>query len=205
MVDEMNLAGELDGAETESNWDFDGFGVSSGTEVGHFDHYYLASYREYVGYDRMLEIGPYNFGFRDSPETQNLLEHYPYQNGLLINYWDTSQIDNNVSVHPGEGLILPIDAHPEVMYRADGQPWSNRIQSYDSCFSQSRTDRIKLHWMGERSRHRSQRGVPLFDDSIQYWNAAIPTAGVKNPNTGTTIEIIREKPRTLVIRVNPKH
>ena len=40
------------------------------------------------------------------------MESYPYQDGLLISYWDTSYNDNNVGDHPGEGLILPVDAHP---------------------------------------------------------------------------------------------
>ena len=31
--------------------------------------------------------------------------------------------------------------------------------------------------------------VPRFDDRLQYWRAATPSAGVKNPNTGTLIEV----------------
>ena len=42
------------------------------------------------------------------------MEHYPYQNGMLVTYWDSSQGDNNVGDHPGEGLILPVDAHPQL-------------------------------------------------------------------------------------------
>ncbi len=57
------------------------------------------SNRSYVSYDRYLKTGPYNFGF---PNTRpDWVEHFPYQNGLLIWYWDTSQADNNTSEHPG--------------------------------------------------------------------------------------------------------
>lgn len=31
--------------------------------------------------------------------------------------------------------------------------------------------------------------VPRFDDRLQYWRAATPSAGVKNPHTGTLIEV----------------
>ncbi len=31
------------------------------------------------------------------------VDHYAYQQGLLISYWDTSQANNNVSEHPGQG------------------------------------------------------------------------------------------------------
>ena len=46
---------------------------------------------------------------RDRPDW---VEHFPYQNGLLVSYWDTSYADNNESQHPGQGEILPIDAQP---------------------------------------------------------------------------------------------
>ena len=54
------------------------------------------------------------------------VEHFPYQNGLLVSYWDTSYSDNNESQHPGQGEILPIDANPTAIYRLDGLPWRGR-------------------------------------------------------------------------------
>ena len=51
-----------------------------------------------LGYDASLETGPYNFGFLDDPALGNYVEHFPYQDGLLINYWDTSQTErDNIS------------------------------------------------------------------------------------------------------------
>ena len=70
------------------------------------------------------------------------MEHFPYQDGLLIWYYDTSQNDNNVSDHPGEGLILPIDAHPGIRHWSDGTVARPRIQSYDSTFGLDKTDGI---------------------------------------------------------------
>jgi immune inhibitor A len=108
---------------------------------------------------------------------------------LLINYWDTSQSNNNTRVHPGEGLILPIDAHPATMYRADGGVWRGRMAAYDSTFGFEPTDPLTLHWNSQPSYHASQPGVSVFDDNNQYWNPETPVLGVINPNTGTQIRI----------------
>jgi immune inhibitor A len=203
MVDQITVGDEGPfGAEGDDGFTLDGFRVTTGTETNFYFNAYIAENRQYVGYDRGLRTGPYNFGFLDDPDRQNWVEHFPYQNGLLISYWDASQTDNSTSAHPGEGMILPIDSHPRAMLRADGEVWRSRIQSYDSTFSTDRTDRIRLHWESESSVHRSQRGVRTFDDSIQYWNPETPTAGVINPSTGTKITITRENRRYIDVKVD---
>ena len=93
-------------------------------------------------YDRYLQTGPYNFGFPDRPDW---VEHFPYQNGLLVSYWDTSFSDNNESQHPGQGQILPIDANPRPIYRLDGKPWRGRVQTYDAPFGLEKSDSFTLH------------------------------------------------------------
>ena len=107
----------------DDGWAFDGFVRTNGTITALFPHYYIAEYRNYKGYDLALKLGPYNFvdplGTEDVP---NLVEHFPYQDGLLIWYYDTSQADNNVGDHPGEGLLLPIDAHPMPVATAAPDP-----------------------------------------------------------------------------------
>jgi immune inhibitor A len=179
-----------DGAETSPGpWTMAGFVVTDGVETGSFFNAYVLEYRQYNGYDQSLKTGPYNFGFLDDPDRQNWVEHFPYQDGLLISYWDDSQTDNNTSEHPGEGLILPVDAHPAPMYDANGNPWRARIQSYDSTFGSQKTDKIKLHQMSEQSIHYSQNGVKLFDDTLNYWSSVIPLSSVKVPNTGTQIRV----------------
>ena len=75
-----------------------------------YDNYYVASNRTYTSYDQYLQTGPYNFGFASKPD---YVEHFPYQDGLLVTYWDTSQSDNQTQSTRAAGLILPIDAHPE--------------------------------------------------------------------------------------------
>lgn len=190
MVDDIQITGQpLDDAESDFGWTFSGFTTTTGTETGYYFNAYVAEFRQYRGYDDSLRTGPYNFGFLDNPLLGNWVEHFSYQDGLLIWYWDTSQTDNSVGDHPGEGLLLPIDAHPEVMLRADGGVWRNRIQSYDSTFTKQPTEAVTLHWLSQPSHHPSQPAVSIFDDNNQYWNPANPTGGVINPHTGTQIRI----------------
>jgi immune inhibitor A len=144
-----------------------------------------------VSYDKTLKVGPYNFGFLDSKE--NWVEHFPYQNGLLIWLWDTSQADNNVSAHPGQGLILPIDAHATPLKWSDGTYMRQRIQSYDSTFTLEPTDGVTLHKLGVATKIKSQKGVSVFDDRKgTYYYAATPYAGVQVPDTNTKIKILTQ-------------
>jgi immune inhibitor A len=190
MVDEISINGSPpDGAESEAGWTFDGFRVSTGSETSFHFNAYVAAFRQYRGYDDSLRTGPYNFGFLDNPMLGNYVEHLPYQDGLLISYWDSSQTNNNTISHPGEGLILPIDAHPATMYRADGGLWRGRMAAYDSTFGLEPTEELTLHWFSEESYHPSQPAVPVFDDTNQYWNPETPVLGVINPHTGTQIRI----------------
>ena len=190
MLDEISVDGSgPDGAEGDEGWTLEGFRTSTGTETGSYFNAYVAENRVYRGYDMGLAEGVYNFGFLDNPELGNWVERFPYQDGLLISYWDTSFSDNNILDHPGGGLILPIDAHPEAMIRADGGIWRNRVQTYDSTFTLDPTDAVTLHWLSQPSHHPSLPGVSVFDDSQSYWDPANPTGSVIVPNTGTTISI----------------
>jgi immune inhibitor A len=199
-VDNIEITGlPTDGAETDPGWVYDGFSRTTGSTITPYFNAYVAEYRQYRGYDRSLRTA-YNFGFVNT--LPDWVEHFPYQDGLLISYWDESQTDNNTSSHPGEGLILPIDSHPAAMIRGDGGIWRSRIQTFDSTFTLAPTDAITLHWLGLPSHHPSQPGVPLFDDANQYWNPVTPNAGVMNPHTGTTINIDSMSGNTVRLTVN---
>ena len=122
---------------------------------------------------------------------RNWVERYPYQDGLLMSYWDASQADNDASrASRAPGLILPIDSHPEPLLRPDNsQPWSARRQSYDSPFGLDTTDVITLHANSIPGVYGGLPAVSTFDDRLQYWRAATPSAGVRNPHTNTVIEV----------------
>ena len=193
-IDDISITGwPVDGAETDAGWTFspaNGFHATSGTETAYFNNYYVAEFRQYRGYDSTLAVGPYHFGYLNNPVLGNYVDHFPYQDGLLVNYWDTSQKNNQTLLHPGSGLLLPIDAHPANLVRVDGGRWSNRIQSYDSTFSLAPTDGIpNIHVNSVLSPVPSLPAVPVFDDRNSYYDPANPQGSVMNPNTGTQIRI----------------
>ncbi|MET0145591.1 MAG: immune inhibitor A domain-containing protein [Ilumatobacteraceae bacterium] len=188
-----------DGAEgTTADWTLNGFTAIGATTTGAYKHYYIASYRQYLSFDRYLQSGPYNFGF--NPALPDWVEHFPYQDGLLVWYWDTSYSDNNTIVHPGGGEILPIDANPEAI-RRDGVPWRGRIQVYDAPFSLQRSDSFTLHNNGTPYQIKGERPVDTFDDTLSYSDPALPLLGVDLPANGTTITILGQKGTSMKIRV----
>jgi immune inhibitor A len=194
MVDELNITGfPTDGAETDAGWTYNpttGFHVTNGTETKLYSQYYVAEYRTYKGYDRTLKVGPYFFGYGNNPALVNFVDHFPYQDGMLINLWDTSQANNQTKNHPGAGLLLPIDAHFAALLRVDGVIWRNRVQTYDSTFTLTPTDALNLHINSVLSPIPSLRGISVFDDRILYYDPANPQGSVMNPNTGTQIRIV---------------
>lgn len=206
MVDEINITGQaVDGAEADAGWTFAGFSVTTGQELRYYANYYVVEYRAYWGYDKNLQVGPYNFGFLNNPLLGDWVEHLPYQDGMLVNYWDTSQRNNNTRQHPGAGLILPVDAHPTAMIRADGGVWRNRMQTYDSTFTLAPTDALTLHWNSQPSNHPSLPAVSVFDDTQSYYDPANPWGSVIVPNTGTQIWIqsISARGNFMQIEVRP--
>jgi immune inhibitor A len=205
-VDNIEITGlPLDDAETDPGWVYAGFTRTDGVVTESFFNAYIAEFRQYVGYDTSLKTGPYNFGFLDNPNLQNWVEHFPYQDGLLVWYYDESFPDNNVGDYCLEGrcggLFLPVDAHPQLMLRPDnGQVWRPRIQSYDSTFSVFKTNKICLHANSMKKCYGNLRGNSVFDDTDSYWfppDASIGHAGwasVPLPGFGVKIRILAVLP-----------
>ncbi|MZF86665.1 immune inhibitor A domain-containing protein [Streptomyces sp. SID5643] len=180
-----------DNAESaDAAWKATGFSRIGASFTKDYAQYYIAENRQYVSYDKTLKTGPYNFGFTARPDW---VEHYAYQNGLLIWKWDTSQVDNNTSQHKGTGLVLPIDSHPTALKWTDGTLMRNRIQAYDSPFSLYRTDGMTLHKADVAKYIPGSKGVSVFNDRKNtYYDESNPTAGVKITDTNTKIKILKE-------------
>nr|BFE64521.1 immune inhibitor A [Dactylosporangium thailandense] len=193
-----------DGAENGLNgWTAVGFTAVGASLTTEYDNFYIASHRTYESYDKYMKTGPYNFGFADKPQ---MVEHFPYETGLLVTYWDTSYRDNNTSQHHGEGLILPIDSHPDLMLKADGTPWRPRVQGFDAPFSFAKTDSFTLHSGATNapSRLGGQWGNPLFDDSKSYYREDPATStyyGVKVPKNGVKIFALLENGTSMAVLV----
>lgn len=144
-----------------------------------------------MSYDSTLKVGPYNFGYANTKP--GWVEHYPYQDGLLIWLWDKSQKDNNTSQHAGQGLILPIDANAKPMKWADGTLLRNKIQPYDATFSAYSTDAFTLHKNGESLFLKPKPANMVFDDHKgKYFYDENPTGSVKVTDTNTKIKIAKE-------------
>jgi immune inhibitor A len=189
------------GAESGTEgWTLAGFEAVGASKTVAYDNYYIASHRSFVSYDKYLKSGPYNFGFANTKP--DWVEHFSYEKGLLVSYWDTSQSDNNTSVHPGEGLILPIDSHPRAIYRLDGLPWRSRVQIYDAPFSAAKAHSFTLHVNGVANYIRGQNAVPTFDDSRSYWSPDIPMTGVKVPNAGVRMKVLQTNGTSMKIRIS---
>ncbi|MFJ4004094.1 immune inhibitor A domain-containing protein [Streptomyces sp. NPDC090023] len=198
----------LDNAESaDAGWAATGFSRIGASFTKDYAQYYLAENRQYVSYDKTLKVGPYNFGFTGT-DRPDWVEHYPYQDGLLIWKWDTSQADNNTNTdaHPGTGLILPVDAHPKALKWSDGTLLRNRMQAYDSPFSLDPTDGITLHKAGAATKIKAQNGVAVFNDRTNtYWDPSNPTGGVKITDTNTKIKIKKQADdgSTIELEVGP--
>lgn len=196
-----------DNAEGDDNgWTAKGFSRVGKSFTKDYPQYYLAENRQYVSYDQTLKVGPYNFGFANT--RPDWVEHFPYQNGLLVWLWDTSQKDNNVSVHPGKGLILPVDAHAKPLKWADGTVIRNKIQPFDAPFSWYPTDGFTLHLGDVATKIKPQFGVPVFDDHKgTYWYKENKTGSVQVADTNTRISIISEplSGSTMTVRVGASH
>jgi immune inhibitor A len=211
LVDQVAIDGNLIGtAESDEGWTFEGFKITSGTEENDYFNAYVLENRQYDGDDESLATA-YNFSFPFSKP--DFVETYPYQNGLLISYWNEQYADNNVGDHPGGGLLLPVDAHPQL----DGLHWPNgdlarpRIASFDSTFGLENTDQVTLRreiadgdgYTTEKLVIPTRPAVSLFDDTQDWWfNADQHDAtgdhqgryqpgwySVDVPKTGTTIEV----------------
>jgi immune inhibitor A len=190
-----------DGAESGANgWTLAGFTAVGASASRSFDNFYIAGYRSYVGFDQYLKTGPYYFGYQNT--RPDFVDHYAYQPGLLISYWDTSFRDNDTVVHPGSGRNLYIDAHPQPMLRADGLPWRARVQVYDAPFSQRRSDTVTLHHNSVAMTFGGLAAQPLFDDRGKYFYDELPNHGVKLPAVGVKIRVLATVGTTMVVLVS---
>ncbi|HET6625341.1 MAG TPA: immune inhibitor A domain-containing protein, partial [Nocardioidaceae bacterium] len=184
LVDQITVGDALaEGAENGAEgWTMDKFVIAENGETNNeYDNYYIAENRQYLGYDTTLAEGPYNFGFAKTAPDK--VERFPYQNGLLVWYWNTQYTDNNTSQHPGGGEVLPIDARANALTWSDGTVARNRIQAFDATFGLERTDPISLHREIDADNAAgyetttldvpSQKAMPVFDDSdpLAYYDA----------------------------------
>ncbi len=183
---------------TDHGWTVDGFTRSTGSDTEVTSQFYLVENRQYLDYDSVLKTGPYNFSAGITKP--NWVEHFPYQNGMLVWYVDLKYSNNNTSQHPGHGLALPVDARPEQITYPDGSAPSNRRQPFDATFGLEATDPVTFHKEVRDSSGNvvtmeanvpSNPGIPTFDDTEvdRYWDAGNPQHSTKVAGHGVTVTV----------------
>lgn len=202
-LDEITLGGAVIG-DAESglgDWTTNGFLVAGSEYTTQHPGYYIAANRTYVSYDRYLRTGPYFFGYDSTAPDK--VDHYAYQQGLLISYWDTSYADNDTVVHPGGGRNMYIDAHPAPFKQTStGDYWRSRVQVYDAPFGLARTDTVTLHVDGVPNTFGGLPGVATFRDTDKYFYDELPNHGVKLPGTGVQIQVLKQNGTQATVKVS---
>ncbi len=204
-----------DGAEDGDNgWTANGWTTSTGTDTQTTPHYYILENRQYVGYDAVLQTGPYNFS--EGVTRPNWVEHFPYQDGMLVWYADKAFADNNTSAHPGHGQALPVDARPAPFTYEDGTKPGNRRQPFDATFGLEATDEVCLHkevlaGKGKKATVEkyeacapSNAGIPTFHDSGEnaYWSEANPLSSTKTAKSGVVATVLSQVDGLLTVSVS---
>lgn len=173
----------------------------------------MAEYRTYRGSDTNTELGPYNvFQYcEESPcDEPELVDHFPYQDGLLVWYRDMSFYDNEVALNcfnfhengegPGcGGFLLPVSARPELIqdprYPGGSAPLRARVQSFDSTFGLDPVDEVCLRLtVDDDVCFGGTPAKPVFDDSVGYgsYDGSACNFGqftAHTPSTGTKITV----------------
>lgn len=96
------------------------------------------------------------------------------------------------------GLYLPVDAHPKLMLRPDGNVWRPRVQSFDAPFGLEATDKVCLHQNSNEKCYKSKKARPTFNDLRNFWVPPDPSVGnfgwasVPVPHTGTAIQVLSQ-------------
>jgi immune inhibitor A len=196
---------DTEGAEGgASAWTADKFTTSDGTATTTGARYYLMENRSYVGYDDTLRTGPYNFA--EGVTRPNWVEHFSYQDGLLVWLVDQSVADNNTSQHPGTAYALPIDANPAELTWSDGSLGRSRIQVFDATFGLQATDVLKLSRQVSETASQTleapaRPGVATFDDTADYYNEALPSTSVRTVGAGVVATVTGHDASAITVHV----
>jgi immune inhibitor A len=191
-----------DGAEQGDNgWTLDGWTASTGSGTTNAPRYYLLENRQYVGYDKTLSEGPYQFS--NGVTKPNWVEFFKFQDGMLVWYVDNSYTDNNVATHAGAGYAMVVDSFPNSLTYPDGTSPSNRREPFDATFGLDTVDPTCLHKEVAGGTRRQPTVTTLeacaggvkqkatFDDSNvdAYYDAAAPQNSVKVAGVGVTATV----------------
>ncbi|MEH7884006.1 immune inhibitor A domain-containing protein [Bacillus sp. JJ1609] len=166
-----------DGAEgTTSPFTLKGFEKSDGNKYS--DHYYLLEWRNHKGVDT---------GLANIKRGNSIMS---YDGGLVVWYVDPTYTDNWTGIHPGEGFLGVVDAHPQTdLNWSTGVAASTRYHIADAAFGLNPTSGLDLVYPTQTLNLDSQERVTLFDDSNNFLNTFMPDAGRKIGNYGLKVRV----------------
>jgi immune inhibitor A len=172
----------VDGAEATPEFTLNGFEKSDGNKYS--DHYYLLEWRNHAGVDE---------GLANIKRGQSLMS---YDGGLVVWYVDPTFTDNWTGIHPGEGFVGVVDAHPntDLLWSfANGSApvqASTRYHIADAAFGLNPTSGLNLNYPGLQTLFGpSQPAVSLFNDSNSFINTFMPDAGRNIGNFGLKVRV----------------
>ena len=212
-VDQVHVGSYSTSYSSAADWDLDGFHAVTGNQYTViYPQYYIAENRQYRGYDRTLQTGPYSADYESSAPGR--VDQFPYQDGLLIWYANGFYGDNNTASHPGGGANLPVDAEPHLQVWHQGVEargiGDGRLQAYDATFDVDRTDPLALtreveaDGTAETLTVPARQSVPVFEDAWPdaYLDKSAPSwFSTEVAGTGTEIQVLSSDETTGTMRV----
>ncbi len=171
-IDDITLGDFSDDVEGgNQGWTANGWYIFAGTADVNAFHYYMAEWRAPKGFDVSL-TNWYNFVYGNSAQ---FLSATP---GMLLWYRNGQYADNWVGVHPGYGRLLVVDSHPTLLRQGStGRPLRTRLQVADAAFARWATIPIEITAFGATVAHGPFPGVPVFDDSLSYFDPEFHDSG----------------------------
>ncbi|MBM3188707.1 MAG: DUF11 domain-containing protein, partial [Chloroflexi bacterium] len=167
------------------------------------EHYYLLEWRNDGG--EYHEIGDSGFDrglqqvFNWVNAATGQAQYYRYNPGLLIWYVNPIYSDNDVLSHPGEGMILLVDSHPDPLYEST-KPWRTRVQMQDATFRQNGKFTYVNQLLDTATPPvlKTMGGLAAVDTfwdkpANKYYRSTIPDNSVKTPGTGLKVKVTLEE------------
>ncbi|WP_026695134.1 immune inhibitor A domain-containing protein [Peribacillus kribbensis] len=172
-----------DGAENAASpFTLKGFQKFDGNKLT--DHYYLLEWRNHKGVDE---------GLGHIARGASLMS---YDGGLVVWYADDSFTENWTGVHPGDGYLGVVDAHPntnllwDMADRSPAKQASTRYHIADAAFGLNPTSGLNINYPGVQTLTlSSQPAVSLFNDSSSFANTFMPDAGRNLTNYGLKVRV----------------
>ncbi|WP_226644839.1 immune inhibitor A domain-containing protein [Microbulbifer variabilis] len=180
----INVDGQatlFDDAESDGDFSLTGFSRHPGYDL--HDHYYLLEWRTHRGVDQ---------GLAHINVAGQMLT---YNEGLLVWYADTSQDNNWVGIHPGDGFLGVVDADQQVLKWSDDSVASTRYQIHDATFGVDWAQQLNLDLLEEYGITMSDidnRPHRVFSDRRSFSSDEIPDAGRAITPYGLKIRVIAQ-------------